>query len=153
MFGDTSTLSAVVPDRPFYNSKSNMESTGRISVTGRLVLISTSLLRKLIAIFATSLTSPSTPASGMTVRLIIHSRFINISFHPRWLAVDQSPTSGAVTVEVEMPSGYGFVQSDANMQASKFAFLRDVLVASNKVVWLFDKVRSHFIHSIHLYNF
>ena len=58
----------------------------------------------------------------------------------RWLAVDESPTSGATTIEVEMPSGYGFVQSDANEQALKFVFLRDVLVASNKVIWLFDKV-------------
>lgn len=53
------------------------------------------------------------------------------------------PTSGAATLEVEMPSGYGFVQSDGNLVVAKQenTFLRDVLVVPNsKVVWMFDTV-------------
>lgn len=60
----------------------------------------------------------------------------------RWLAVDEAPSSGAATLEVELPSGYALVQSDANqlVENNEFAFVRDVLVGPHKVVWLFDKV-------------
>ncbi len=48
--------------------------------------------------------------------------------------------SGAVTIEVEMPSGYGYVQSDANQRAADYGFIRDVLVAPDKVLWMLEKV-------------
>ena len=56
--------------------------------------------------------------------------------------MDESPHSGAATLEVEMPSGYGFVQSDGNAIIAKerYPFLRDVVIAKNKVIWMFDKV-------------
>ncbi len=50
--------------------------------------------------------------------------------------------SGAVTIEVEMPSGYAYVQSDANQRATGYGFIRDVLVVPNKVVWMLEKVVS-----------
>ena len=65
---------------------------------------------------------------------------ISVETCVRWLAVDESPTSGATTVEYELPSGYGYVQSDANEVAKTLPFISDVLVASNRVVWLFDRV-------------
>ncbi len=58
----------------------------------------------------------------------------------RWLAEEETPMSGDVTIEVESPSGYGLVQSDADVEASKFSFLKDVLVANNKVIWMLEKV-------------
>ncbi len=60
----------------------------------------------------------------------------------RWLATDEAKTSGPVTIEVEMPSGYGLVQSDINEVVVKndYTFVRDVLVGRNKVIWLFDEV-------------
>lgn len=59
--------------------------------------------------------------------------------------MDEAPTSGAVTLEIELPSGYRIVQSDANevLINKEFHFLRDVLVANEKVVWMFDKVYSN----------
>ena len=58
------------------------------------------------------------------------------------MALDEAPTSGAVTLEVELPSGYMIVQSDANkvLFRKEYNFLSDVLVANEKVVWMFDKV-------------
>ena len=61
----------------------------------------------------------------------------------RWLATDESPTSGAVTLEIEMPSGYWVVQSDAEkvLTVPDFHFLRDVITGSDKIVWTMDKVQ------------
>ena len=60
------------------------------------------------------------------------------------MALDEAPTSGAVTLEVELPSGYTIVQSDATelLVREEFKFLSDVLVANEKVVWMFDKVNN-----------
>lgn len=60
----------------------------------------------------------------------------------RWLAVDRAPESGATTLEVELPSGYRIIQSDANqvLVHKDFSFLRDVFVTDKKIVWTFDKV-------------
>ena len=60
------------------------------------------------------------------------------------MALDEAPTSGAVTLEVERPSGYTIVQSDATelLVREEFKFLSDVLVANEKVVWMFDKVNN-----------
>ena len=58
----------------------------------------------------------------------------------KWLAIDESPTSGAVTLEYELPSGYGYVQSDANEAAKGISLVSDVLVSSSRVVWLFDRL-------------
>ena len=67
---------------------------------------------------------------------------INVTACVKWLALDEAPHSGAAVLEVEMPSGYGFVQSDGNevIKKPKYSFLRDVLIAKNKVVWMFDRV-------------
>uniref|UniRef100_A0A0P5Q5G8 Macroglobulin complement-related protein n=1 Tax=Daphnia magna TaxID=35525 RepID=A0A0P5Q5G8_9CRUS len=60
----------------------------------------------------------------------------------KWLAVDRAPESGATTLEVELPSGYRIIQSDANqvLVHKDFSFLRDVFVTDKKIVWTFDKV-------------
>ncbi len=60
----------------------------------------------------------------------------------RWLALEEAPHSGTAVLEVEMPSGYGFVQTDGNavLKKEEYPFLRDVLVAKNKVVWMYDYV-------------
>ena len=60
------------------------------------------------------------------------------------MALDEAPTSGAVTLEVELPSGYTIVQSDATelLVREEFKLLSDVLVANEKVVWMFDKVNN-----------
>jgi hypothetical protein len=60
----------------------------------------------------------------------------------RWLATDEAKTSGPTTLEVETPSGYGFVQSDANELVIKnnYTFIRDVFIGRSKIIWVFDRV-------------
>ena len=60
----------------------------------------------------------------------------------RWLATDEAETSGPTTLEVETPSGYGFVQSDANELVIKnnYTFIRDVFIGRSKIIWVFDRV-------------
>ncbi len=56
--------------------------------------------------------------------------------------MDEAPVSGATTLEVELPSGYRIVQSDADQVLihKNYTFLRDVFVSDEKIVWTFDKV-------------
>ena len=51
-------------------------------------------------------------------------------------------TSGPATLEVEMPSGYVLVQSDANELVIKnnYTFIRDVFIGRSKIIWMFDRV-------------
>ncbi|XP_059351436.1 CD109 antigen-like [Daphnia carinata] len=60
----------------------------------------------------------------------------------RWMAVDETTTSGPATLEVEIPSGYMFLQSDANelVVSNNYTFISDVFVGHDKIVWIFDKV-------------
>jgi CD109 antigen len=70
---------------------------------------------------------------------------VNIHFTTfRWLATDEAKTSGPTTLEVETPSGYGFVQSDANELVIKnnYTFIRDVFIGRSKIIWVFDRVNS-----------
>ena len=56
--------------------------------------------------------------------------------------MNETPMSGSTTLEVELPSGYRIVQSDANqvLLNKNYSFLRDVFVTDEKIVWTFDKV-------------
>ena len=67
---------------------------------------------------------------------------IEIFISNRWLAMNEAPMSGATTLEVELPSGYRIIQSDANqvLLHKNYSFLRDVFVTDEKIVWTFDKV-------------
>jgi hypothetical protein len=62
-------------------------------------------------------------------------------------------TSGPATLEVEMPSGYEFVQSDANelVIQNNYTFIRDVFIGHGKIIWMFDRVTT-FKPPFFLYN-
>jgi hypothetical protein len=65
--------------------------------------------------------------------------------------MDEAPVSGSTTLEVELPSGYRIVQSDADQVLihKNYTFLRDVFDSEEKIVWTFDKV---ILISSHLKN-
>jgi hypothetical protein len=58
------------------------------------------------------------------------------------MATDEMRTSGPATLEVEMPSGYEFIQSDANevVIRNNYTFIRDVFIGRGKIIWMFDRV-------------
>ncbi|XP_046648840.1 CD109 antigen-like [Daphnia pulicaria] len=60
----------------------------------------------------------------------------------KWMATDEMRTSGPATLEVEMPSGYEFIQSDANelVIRNNYTFIRDVFIGRGKIIWMFDRV-------------
>uniref|UniRef100_A0A0P5QY90 Macroglobulin complement-related protein n=1 Tax=Daphnia magna TaxID=35525 RepID=A0A0P5QY90_9CRUS len=60
----------------------------------------------------------------------------------RWLAIDETLTSGPATLEIEVPSGYAFLQSDANelVVRNNYTFISDVFIGSTKIIWMFDQV-------------
>lgn len=58
----------------------------------------------------------------------------------RWLATNISIRSNHAILEVEKPSGYGMVQSDADKVVVKNDFLLDVKAADDRVIWMFDEV-------------
>jgi len=58
----------------------------------------------------------------------------------KWLAIDESPTSGTATLEYELPSGYGLIQSEADQVAKNISIVSDVLAAADRLVWTFDRV-------------
>uniref|UniRef100_A0A0P4XT60 Macroglobulin complement-related protein n=1 Tax=Daphnia magna TaxID=35525 RepID=A0A0P4XT60_9CRUS len=60
----------------------------------------------------------------------------------RWLAIDETLTSGPATLEIEVPSGYAFLQSDANelVVRNNYTFISDVFIGRNKIIWMFDQV-------------
>ena len=58
----------------------------------------------------------------------------------RWLATNISIRSNHAILEVEKPSGYGMVQSDADKVVVRNDFLLDVKAADDRVIWMFDEV-------------
>lgn len=52
-------------------------------------------------------------------------------------------TSGPATLEIEVPSGYAFLQSDANelVVRNNYTFISDVFIGRNKIIWMFDQVK------------
>jgi CD109 antigen len=67
---------------------------------------------------------------------------INVTACAKWLALDESPHSATAVLEIDMPSGYNIIISDADqvIKKSEFNFLRDVVVTKDKVIWVIDKV-------------
>ena len=68
---------------------------------------------------------------------------INVTACAQWLALDESPHSATAILEIDIPSGYNIILSDADqvIKRSEFHFLRDVLVTKDKVIWVIDKVK------------
>jgi len=68
---------------------------------------------------------------------------VNVKACFKWLAINESRHSSIAVLEVEAPSGYGLVQSDADAIVNKeeHSFLLDVTVGDNqKVVWIIDQI-------------
>ena len=58
----------------------------------------------------------------------------------RWLQSDGSRLSGATVLEVDLPSGYGIVESDAYEVIRQTPVIHDVRPTPLTVSWFFEKV-------------
>ena len=68
----------------------------------------------------------------------------------RWILQEESEVSGLAVLEIQIPSGYGLVQSDAiNLVSSGVhPTLRDSLMESGKTSWYFDFVSFIVFHNL-----
>ncbi|OXA61880.1 Complement C3 [Folsomia candida] len=63
----------------------------------------------------------------------------------RWILLEESEVSGGAVLEVEIPSGYGMIQSDAARLVSSgiHPFLKDAWTVPGKTSWYFERVPSY----------
>ncbi|KAF6214650.1 hypothetical protein GE061_009393 [Apolygus lucorum] len=91
------------------------------------------------------LDAPSTKSFGLTIREFYSSdrnkSAITIEACTKWLN-DWPPSSGSAVLEVDVPTGYFLVESEAEQIIRKNAHpsLRDAKTLHHKTVWLFDHI-------------